>query len=208
VVFLILEGINGSGKSALAAALMHAWRRTGGISAQTVDTVGHSTFGRQVRSAIMEARDLNPLAETLAFASARVHGLSRLRQETGDRTRHLCILERWSGAVTAYGQAAGIPAHILRTVSDLLQAAAEGIPQILVDTPGTIADARLATQPDLNRFETQGPNYLEKVRKAYLRWAGDCGARVVSGTDPPADIERLANELVATVAAPESRVEP
>jgi thymidylate kinase len=59
-----------------------------------------------------------------------------------------------------------------------------------------MADQRLVTRKDTNRFEHQGAGYLEKVRQEYLRWARRRNVPVVDGGQPPPQARASARQIV------------
>lgn len=205
-MIVCLEGINGSGKTALAQALADRWQARYGTPADVVDPVRHSAFGRAVWTAIMAADRLDAWAESLAFMSARLDGMADLLARYGPASDRLCVLERYAGAVVAYGAVAGADEGVLQALESILTRGADIARTVLVDTPGVVAASRLARQTGKNRFETQGPGYLESVRREYLRWARSRGIPVVDGTGPLADLTSVADDIVSGLAA--SRVEP
>lgn len=190
-MIICIEGINGSGKTTLARALLDQWPR--GQAAAT-DPVQHTVFGQVVRTAIMAADQLTADAETLAFASARLHTAGALAPARCPPPMEMIILERWAGAVVAYGTVAGASPFLLRVLEAALTGALPVDVTVLLDTPGEVAEARVTRLGDRNRFETQGPGYLERVRRQYLAW--DRSGRSPSSTDsktPPRSPRRSAN---------------
>ncbi len=194
-MIICLEGINGAGKTTLATALAQRWSAEG-RSARLHDPIALTQFGQQVRTAIMATTDLSVDAETLAFVSARLHGASVLDRSIGTTAQDLLILERWQGAVVAYGRVAGTNPFLLRSLEAVLTGALPIDQTFLIDIPGAIAARRLARQGDPNRFETSGSAYLERVRRQYLTWAGPRHTPVLDGTRPPG---RLTAELFSLI---------
>src|SRR6266542_2854592 len=69
-VIVCLEGTNGCGKTTLAHALAERWRAEGG-TAQIIDPMLATDFGKQLRGAVMDAvrhDEISGDTETLAFA--------------------------------------------------------------------------------------------------------------------------------------------
>lgn len=196
-MIVCLEGVNGSGKTTLAEAMIKCWLAAGGATARLTEPVQYTEFGRQVRTAIMNEGHLSVEAETLAFASARLHAAENLlRQHSGS---DLVVLERWAGAVVAYGAAVGTDAVLLEALEPLLARALHIDYTVLVDTPGAVAHDRLTAESNPNRFENQGPDYLEKVRQEYLAWADRHSVPVVSGTRSVDDATAWAAETIRLI---------
>jgi dTMP kinase len=192
IVIICLEGINGSGKTSLAEILMDRWLTLGGCTATKFDPVQGTAFGQSVCTAIMDTADLNPEAETLAFASARLHAAPIITPEAKD----LIVLERWAGAVTAYGTVSGTDPALLSALESVLLASMAINHTVLVDVPGQTATERLSIQSGKNRFETIGADYLENVRQSYLDWAHRRRAMVVSGTMSLVESAAWASDLI------------
>jgi thymidylate kinase len=189
-MIVCIEGINGSGKTTTCNPLLALWTHG---RAQLVDPVQHTSFGTTVRIAIMAAGALPADAETLAFASARLHTASTL---TYPSPNELIVLERWAGAVIAYGTVAGASPFLLRALESSLAGALPVDLTILLDVPGTVAATRLAALADQNRFETQGAGYLEKVRRQYRAWASIRHVPIINGLLNPAAIASQIADLV------------
>jgi thymidylate kinase len=180
-LIICLEGINGCGKSTLAAAVAEAWKRQKGCPAAVVEPVQLTAFGRAVRTAIMQEPTLEATAETLAFASARMHACRVIRAQGSEAANKLVILERWVGAVVAYGRVAGTDEAILLALEASLGASLPMRGTFVLDVPGAVAAARLGTTSGPNKFETRGDAYLDAVGKQYGRWAEDRNVPVLAG---------------------------
>ncbi|OLE27414.1 MAG: hypothetical protein AUG49_05365 [Catenulispora sp. 13_1_20CM_3_70_7] len=199
-MIVCLEGINGSGKSTIAGAITAHWTATTGGTARHVEPVQHTSFGRSVRSAIMAAGDLDVDAEALAFGSARLHAAVLLRP-AAESTGELIVLERWAGALMAYGAAVGTSPVLLHTLESALVDALPIHHTFVVDVTGRTADERLLAQKNTNRFEVQGACYLEQVRQEYLRWARRHDVPVVDGGQSATRARALAEQIVEALAA-------
>ncbi|GAA2451776.1 dTMP kinase [Actinomadura vinacea] len=197
-MIVCVEGVNGSGKTTLAGALLGMW--TYG-HARAIDPVQHTVFGDTVRTAIMAATGLMADAETLAFASARLHTAGMLAATRCPPMTELLVLERWAGAVVAYGTVAGASPFLLRALEGSLAGALPVDVTVLVDVPGDVAEARLKRLGDRNRFETLGGGYLERVRRQYLAWASIRQVPVINGQQDMAtvagQVARLISDRVA-----------
>ncbi|MBO2461761.1 dTMP kinase [Actinomadura violacea] len=199
-MIVCVEGVNGCGKSTLAAILVDMWTRGQAVA---LDPVQHTRFGGALRSAIMAAESLGADAETLAFASARLHTATALAGQRCPPARELVVLERWAGAVVAYGTVAGSSPFLLRALEAALAGALPVDVTVLVDVPGEVAAARLTqqTSTQANRFETRGSAYLERVRRQYLAWASLRQVPVINGLQDLHTIAGHVTRLIETTAA-------
>ncbi|MCD0453353.1 hypothetical protein LO762_29850 [Actinocorallia sp. API 0066] len=193
-MIVCLEGVNGAGKTTLANSLILLW--TSG-RAQAIDPVQHTRYGTAIRTALMSAEKLSADAESLAFASSRMATASALKPQPLD----LIVLERWAGAVVAYGTVAGTSPFLLRSLEAALAGALPVDVTVLVDLPGAAAHERVTSLEDTNRFETQGPRYLERVRRQYLAWASLRQVPVINGLrDQAAIVDQVADLINTRVA--------
>ncbi|MBL4844324.1 MAG: hypothetical protein JKY65_02255 [Planctomycetes bacterium] len=195
-MIVCLEGINGSGKTTLGNGLLAIWA---GGSACTIDPTQHTPFGRALRTAIMAETSLGADVETLAFASARLRTAEVLTSPAPE-ARDLVVLERWAGAVMAYGTVAGASPVLLEAVEQRLLSALPIDITVLLDLPGGDAEARVNQLAERNRFETQGSGYLERIRRQYLAWASNRQVSVVDGRQEVATIVELVAELMKAKA--------
>jgi dTMP kinase len=202
-MIICFEGVNGSGKSTLARAVARSWLGHTGQPVLHTDPTQQTEFGQHVREAIMAAPNLDVTAETLAFTSARLHAAPRIRQIAAQDDSTLVVLERWGGAVVAYGRAVGTDEALLDALEVVLSGALRIDHTFLVDVPGTVADHRLSAEVDPNRFETAGWEYLERVRQGYLDWARRRGVPVLSGAWPADEVSNWAEQLVESMVGAE-----
>jgi dTMP kinase len=105
-----------------------------------------------------------------------------IRSYETDRSGNLVILERWAGAIVAYGRAAGTSEQILAALEMALTTALPHCKSFLIDVPGVVAADRLRATNDPNKFETRGHEYLDQVGREYRRWASDRNVRVIDGS--------------------------
>jgi thymidylate kinase len=113
----------------------------------------------------------------------------------------MIILERWAGAVVAYGTVAGASPFLLRALEAALAGALPVDVTVVLDTPGHVAEARVARLGGRNRFETRGPGYLERVRRQYLAWASMRQIPVINGQQDPAVVAGQVSDLISHRAA-------
>ncbi|MGH8010259.1 MAG: hypothetical protein ACREQ3_24965, partial [Candidatus Binatia bacterium] len=115
-MIVVVEGINGAGKTMVARMLADLLSTDYRLRVDIADPALHTPFGRGIWSSIMETRDLGADAQLLAFASARLDGSAAIASLLRVSPRRVVILERWSGALEAYGLAEEVDGHLLDAV--------------------------------------------------------------------------------------------
>jgi dTMP kinase len=173
--FIVLDGIDGCGKTTQAARLTRSLEqsRGGGRSVAGVLHLrepGGSVLGERIRSLVL-ARELtlSPAVETLLFAAARRQMLDERVGPALERGWDV-VCERSNASTFAYqAVAGGLPEQ---QVLDLLQTwSNDPRPDLLLwlDLPADVAAARRAGPQD--RIEDRGRPFQEAVARGFARWA-------------------------------------
>jgi dTMP kinase len=169
-MFLItFEGIDGSGKSTQARRLDVRLQEQGHDTLR-VREPGGTELSERVRAVLLDASlDVHPFAELLLFSAARAQLVAeRIRPALGEG--RIVICDRFYDSTTAYqGAGRGVAAP------DWLQAfhrrvTGDLVPDrtYLVEVDPETARARRAGEPDGNdRMEAAGPDFYERVTRAY-----------------------------------------
>jgi dTMP kinase len=167
--FLVLDGIDGSGKSTQAALLVESLRARGREVVHLREP-GSTAFGESVRVLLLAREQaIDPGAEALLFCAARRQMLlERVAPELARGAWIVC--ERFHGSTLAYqGVAGGVG---FERVAGLLDAwAAEPRPDLVLVldlAPSSVA-ARQKRVAD--RFEARGLAYQELVAKGFQLYA-------------------------------------
>ncbi|MCQ2079182.1 MAG: dTMP kinase [archaeon] len=174
--FIVLEGIDGSGKTTLAHAIAEA---VGGADLTFEPTRG------AIGSALREGSfgDIPPAAEALLFAADRAIHTEEIRK-TLDTGRWV-ICDRYLGSTVAYQSASlGEGADWDWLLDMQSKSVIEPDLTILLDIDPEISLKRVAVRGEaLSRFEKL--DFLRKVREAYLRLADLLDYAVVDATMGP-----------------------
>ncbi|MBI4601526.1 MAG: dTMP kinase [Planctomycetes bacterium] len=168
-MFIVFEGIDGSGKTTQARLLAEHLRRARGIEPLLVREPGGTDLGEKLREILLSSpEDLAPETEVFLFMAARSH-LVRTRILPAVREGRVVISDRfiWSTAVYQ-GTAAGIdPREILR----LRKLAAPGLAitrTFLIDVDPESAYRRVRAP---NRMEARGLEFQKRLRRGFLALA-------------------------------------
>jgi dTMP kinase len=178
--FISLEGIEGAGKSTLAAALRVALRSRG-LSVLLTREPGGTPLAEQLRALLLARGDERILPEAealLMFAARSIHLENLIRPALHAGTWVIC--DRFTDATRAYqGAGRGVDGALIeglaRSVHDTLW------PQrtLLLDLPVATGLARVASRRSQgDRFEDEDQRFFERVRERYLALAADEPDRV------------------------------
>jgi len=177
-VFIVFEGIEGSGKSTQAELLAEALRRNN-IKVDLTREPGGTQAGERIRDVLLDSslEDMHPRTELLFYLAARAeHVAKRIRRKLfADKA--VVISDRFTLSTLAY-QAGGRELDS-KTVSRLCKFASGGLEPdltVLVDLDVDGAFARLNRPYD--RLEQAGKEFHEKVREAYLYFARRAPKRI------------------------------
>ena len=193
-MFVVVEGIEGSGKSTLVAGLAAR------LQAERENVVatrepGGTTLGDALRAIFLDRTlSIEPLSEAFLVNAARVQHVEQvIRPALASGGVVLC--DRFTDSTLAYqGYGRGMDLELLRALCDFAIGGVEPDVVLLVDLPVGVARARLADRavaPD--RIENEDDGFHERVRRGFLELARAPRHRVLDGTLPP---ERLLDEAM------------
>jgi dTMP kinase len=194
-LFVVLDGIDGCGKSTQARLLVEALSSQGGAPLH-VREPGSTRVGEALRAIVLaRENDVSPRVETLLFAAARAQMLHELVEPALAAGRDV-ICERFHPSTFAYQAVAGGLDE--RHVLDLLDRFA-GTPRpdavIVLDIAADKAAARRSQTSD--RIEDKGIEFQRKVARGYTRYAELVPATIV--IDGARDERSVARDVLASV---------
>ena len=170
--FLVLEGVDGSGKSTQAEAMV-TWLEAAGRTPLHLREPGTTVIGEQLRALLLnpERDSWDAETEALLFFAAR---RELLRQEVAPALAagHDVICERFTPSTLAYqGQGEGTSEFILNLDSLVVPEDLQpGLVLILDLAPEeSLARAKQCGQPDA--MEVRGTAFQEGVRRGYRAYA-------------------------------------
>ncbi|MBL8860365.1 MAG: dTMP kinase [Planctomycetes bacterium] len=169
-LFVVLDGVDGCGKSTQARRLALELGRMSGNEALHVREPGSTRVGEALR-AILLSRDhahMSPRVETLLFAAARAQTLAELVEPALRAGRHV-VCERFHASTFAYqAVAGGLPE---REVLDLLEHWA-GQPRPDLEILLTLAPEEAARRRSAatDRIEDKGLDFQRRVAQGYARY--------------------------------------
>ncbi|MGA8576963.1 MAG: dTMP kinase [Candidatus Cybelea sp.] len=171
-MFVVVEGIEGSGKSTLVGGLAERLRADG-YNVTVTREPGGTALGNSIREMFLD-RDVTiaPLAEACLVNAARAQHVADVIRPALEAGR-VVLCDRFTDSTLAYqGYGRGLDIGMLRGICD---AAAEGIEPDLVlvlDVPVGVARARLGARARaVDRIEAEGDAFHERVRAGFLELA-------------------------------------
>ncbi|MBL8860644.1 MAG: dTMP kinase [Planctomycetes bacterium] len=169
-LFVVLDGLDGCGKSTQAARLAARLAREAGTAVRHLREPGGTALGEALRALLLAREHApTPRAEALLFAAARTQLLQEVVAPALSRGEHV-VCERFHASTFAYqAVAGGLPE---REVLELLATwAGEPAPtrEILLALTPEQAVARRGRATD--RIEDKGLAFQQAVARGYARYA-------------------------------------
>ncbi|MBN2265677.1 MAG: dTMP kinase, partial [Candidatus Aminicenantes bacterium] len=166
-LFIVLEGIDGSGKTTQARALLRRLRRRG-LKAAFFREPTRGRWGREIKRLAARAGSLTPEEELALFVKDRRENVARnLRPALEAGT--IVVLDRYYFSTIAYQGAKGIDPERIRRMNEAFAVRPDLVIVIHVDAADGLARIRgRKTRDEL--FERQ--DYLVRVAGLFRRFAG------------------------------------
>lgn len=199
--FIVVEGIDGSGKSTMAGHVANDLRARGREVLRTREP-GGTPLGEKIRALLLDAQnaEMVPFAELFLFMASRAQLVDEvIRPSLAKGVDVVC--DRYYYSTAAYQGAAG------KIGIDTVLAVAEKIAKfqkpdlvVLLDLEPGLARIRDGIRND--RVENKGVEYQKKVRVGFLKMARREKRRVkvVNAARPPeqvfADIQKAVNRAL------------
>jgi len=197
--FIVLEGIDGAGKSSQVEPLV-AWLREQGRTVTTCRDPGATPVGDAIREILLNRADLHlaSTAEMLLYMAARAQLVADVIQPSLARGEWV-VSDRYLLANIVYqGHAGGLAPDAIRQVGAVATAGLEPDLVLVLDVDLETAARRLARP--LDKLENRGDAFRSRLRAGYLAEAARRPDRivVVDAAGDPAAVQanlRVAIEL-------------
>ena len=188
--FVVLDGIDGCGKSTQAELLVRAWGREPCRPAPLhLREPGSTAAGERIRRVLLEPGvEIGPACEALLFCAARRQTLDELVAPALAQGRDV-VCERFHASTFAYQAVAGaLDEGELLALLERWAGRPKPQATVLLDVPARAALARREGESE-DRIEAKGLAFQERVAEGYRRYAElDPSAVFVSGDGTPADV--------------------
>jgi len=199
--FITLEGIEGAGKSTIAAALKSELERRNCKVLLTREP-GGTPLAEELRALLLRGGEerIAPITETLLmFAARALHLDNTIRPALASGQWVIC--DRFTDASYAYqGAGRGVSLSLLDGLAAALHADLWPVRTLLLDLPVAAGLARARSRGGAaDRFEGEAGDFFERVRGAYLERARREPRRfaVVDATAPFAQVLKACSAALA-----------
>ena len=194
--FIVLDGIDGTGKSTQCRLLVD-WLNANGVTTIGCADPGGTAVGDQLRQILLGSRtEMSARAEALLFMASRAELVSKVIRPSLEAGR-VVVSDRFITANVVYqGHAGGLPIDELWQVGRFSSGGLLPDLTLILDLPVVQAVARRGR--DADRMESRGTEYLERVRRGFLAEAAAAPdhCRVISAE---ARIEELHETILSHV---------
>jgi dTMP kinase len=195
--FIVVEGIDGSGKSTMAARLARDLSRRGRRVVRTREP-GGTRLGESIRAVLLDAKnsEMVPMTELFLYMASRAQLIDEIIRPALARGADV-VCDRYYYSTAAYQGAAGrVGIGTILEVAEKIARFEKPDLVALLDLPPSVARRREGNRHD--RVESKGLQYQERVRRAYLGLARRDRKRfrVIDATQPADDVFRKLQETV------------
>lgn len=202
--FVVLEGVEGAGKST-HAALLAAWLKGQGVSVVAAREPGGTALGERLRDILLDPAltGMPPQAELLLMFAARSASLREVIRPALDAGSWI-VCDRFvdsSYAYQAYGR--GLPVVQVEALERQVLGDLRPDLTLLLDAPVQVGLARKADPQGGDRFEREDREFFERVRAGYLARAGAGGDRyrIVDASQSLQQVQAELQDAVRALAA-------
>lgn len=189
--FIVIEGIDGSGKTTQALRLKQKLLDRG-YTILHIREPGSTKIGEEIRRILLskDYGDIHPRTEALLFMAAR-NELCQKEIIPALKNGKIIILERFHPSTICYqGSQEGITRKEIEKLA--LLATPDINPDLIIILDITPEEAFKRLKKSRDRFESKGIGYFKKVRNAFLDWAKNKKeALVVDSTLPKEKVAEI-----------------
>ncbi|MHB1168766.1 MAG: dTMP kinase [Longimicrobiales bacterium] len=165
-MFLVLEGIEGSGKST-QARLLGEWLDAAGLPHLVTREPGGTVVGEAIRQVVLHGDDVTPRTELLLMLASRATFVTQVVAPALAEGR-IVVADRFELSTLAYqGYGRGLPLDEVRRLNAFATGGLAPDLTIVLDVPSSTGDARRARRGAADRIERAGAEFHDRVNEAY-----------------------------------------
>ncbi len=208
--FITFEGGEGTGKST-HAAMLAARLKSLGLGVHLTREPGGSLGAEVMRHILLSgvAKSLGPEVEAVLFAAARDDHLATVIRPALERGTWV-VCDRFADSTRVYQGTAGVDTRAIRALERIVVADTRPDLTFVLDVPAADGLRRAAGRRGNtgDRFEAEGLEFHEKLRKGFLALAAQEPQRcvLINATVPKAQVAdqiwRVVNERLEPTLAP------
>jgi dTMP kinase len=210
-MFIVFDGIDGAGKST-QISLTRQWLTEQKFTVAHVYDPGSSELGKRLRSILLDRAE-SPVtlrAEMLMFMAARAQLVDELILPALNRGE-IVLCDRFSFSTVVYqGHAGGLDIDQIWEANQIATAGLVPDQTLLFDLPAAAAFQRLHDRGDipLDKMESRGPAFFEKVRSGFLAEAGrwKTGVDVIDASGDPTTVQERVRRILLNCLEKQGRV--
>jgi dTMP kinase len=211
--FLVLEGIDGCGKTTQLEAL-RSWLPTSGLLPPGASLVvtrepGGTALGLALRQLLLhppEGAAPSSTAELLLYAADRRQHLEQVilpALEAG----HWVLCDRFTGSTAAYqGHGRGLPLPLIAQLETLATDGLEADLTLWLELPLELSQQRRGQRP-ADRIEAAGEAFLQRVCAGFALLAAERGWHRLDAALPPEQVTQACCQHLRSVLAPGARTD-
>jgi dTMP kinase len=200
-LFIVLEGVEGAGKSSQARTLGE-WLRELGLPATLSREPGGTPVGEAIRSIVLDKGNLRMPPETELFLilgarAAFVRDVVRPAMEGGQ----VVVADRFDLSTFAYqGYGRGLDLNRLRQANRVATGGLRPDLYLVLDVAVEVGLERKAGARRADRIEREGVGFLSRVRAGYRALVErEPRARLVDASGPAEEVQRSIRSVLAKV---------
>lgn len=197
--FLVLDGIDGAGKSSQVKPLV-AWLESHGCTVTTCRDPGSTPAGDAIRAILLDRREIHlaPTSEMLLYMAARAQLVADVIRPALARGEWV-VSDRYLLANIVYqGHAGGLDPDVIRRVGQVATGGLAPDCVLLLDIDCATAARRL--DRPLDKLESRGDEFRGRLRAGYLAEAARDPERIAvidAAAEPDVVASRLRDALAA-----------
>ena len=194
--FIVFEGLDGSGKSTQARALVRRLRRRD-VRVLFTHEPGGTALGEYLRRWLKRNPQLSPVAELSLFIAARAQLINEVVRPALDAGVTV-VSDRYAASTVAYqGYGRGLDLSLVRQLNSAATGGLAPDLTVLLDLAPDAALSRKSVAP-LDSIESAPLEFHQRVRESYLAQAAEDAQKwlVLDATLPPRELSRKVWEKV------------
>jgi dTMP kinase len=167
--FITVEGIEGAGKSTIVQFIKQQFD-TAKIPCTLTREPGGTPIAESIRQVLLGQHDemMSPDTELLLMFAGRAQHISQVILPALQRNQWV-LCDRFTDASFAYqGGGRGVPLSHIRELAAWVQGDLLPDVTILLDLPVETGFSRITSRGALDRIESEGKDFFERVRERYL----------------------------------------